>query len=165
MTITLNSINNNFSSYNFKANKNASSEQPVQAPVQSHSAEAPVKKEKKSLWKGFKNAVAGVQKFFIKTGEYAKGALKGLFWGGAAAASIRAGSAIVNKVRDLKLFGEVMNKRAILKAPMKASPKAKLIAGAVGVGILGVNLFKSYLNSNEKGANVDHRWNTGHKDK
>ena len=42
------------------------------------------------------------------------------------------------------------------------STKGKVIAGAVGALIMGYQLFKSHLNSNEKCADVDHRWGTGH---
>ena len=161
MVITLNSIDNNYSSYNFTAKKSAKSEQPVQQTVQQ--ADVPAK-EKKSFGRGFRNFFAGIQKFFISAGEYIKGAAKGIFFGGLSAAAIVGVSAIKNRSNEVKIFGEAMNKRAILKSPLKATTKGKVIAGAVGIGIVGLNLFKSYLNSNEKGAKVDHRWNTGHKE-
>lgn len=164
MTITLNSFDNNITSYSFKSKKTAQVEQPVQsAPQASDVVVDSTKKEKKSLWRGFRNFAAGVQKFFISTGEYLKGAVKGLLLGGASAASIIGASAVINRVKDIKAFKDVVNTRSLLKTPMKASTKGKVIAGAVGLAVLGTSLFKSYLNSNEKNSNVDHRWNTGHK--
>lgn len=165
MVITLNSFDNNITNYSFKSKKTKQPEQPVQSTVSPDAVNVPVKKEKTGLWGGIKKVITNVQKFFIATGEYIKGGAKGLFVGGLSAASIVGVSAVANKVKDIKTFKGVVNPISLVKSPFKVPTKAKVLAGAVGLAVLGYNLFKANLNSNEKGAKVDHRWNTGHKDK
>lgn len=165
MTITLNNLDSINSSYNFTSRRSSNSAQPAQTSMTMQAAEEAPKKQRKSLWQGFRDACAGVQKFFIKAGEYTKGTVKGLLGGAAAAGAVLGGSALVTKINDLRMFGHAIGYRTVLKAPFKVPGKAKVAAAVLGVGILAANVFKSYLNSNEKGADVDHRWNTGHKDK
>lgn len=61
----------------------------------------------------------------------------------------------------------------ILAAPLKLTKAlvnapgvgnlGKAAAAAVGLGALGVSLFRASLNVSERTANVDHRFNTGHR--
>lgn len=116
-------------------------------------------KEKKSFIRSFKDGFASIKKFFIGVGEYTKGAVKGLFYGGIAAGAIVGADAIKGAARIIKdaKAGEVAG-----KAVKVLSTKGKVAAGVVGLAVLGYQLFKASLNATEKKADVDHRWGSGH---
>lgn len=129
------------------ANKpNFTSAAPVaEEPKQEIVAEEP--KKKTSLWQKTKNFITGVKKAFITAGEYIVGTVKGVFYGALGAAGVLGVDAVRNAVK---------------KAPAGFSTKGKVIAGVVGFATLGYQLFKANLNANQKKAEVEHRWATGH---
>ena len=137
-----------------KSEPTAEIQQPVRDEVVVQEPE-----KKKSFVRKFKDGVAAVKKFFIGVGEYTKGTVKGLFFGGIAAGgvigvdAIRGASKIIKDAKAGDIAG---------KAVKVLSTKGKVIAGAVGLAVLGYNLFKASLNASEKRANVDHRWGSGH---
>lgn len=116
-------------------------------------------KEKKSFIRGFKDCVASIKKFFVGVGEYTKGTVKGIVYGGIGAAAVLGADAIMGASKIIKTAkaGETLNKAAKV-----LSLKGKVAAGAVGLAVLGYQLFKASLNATEKKADVDHRWGSGH---
>ncbi len=105
------------------------------------------KKEKTSLWQGFKNGYTSFKKFLITSAEYTKGTLKGLVYGGVTALTVVGADAL----------------RSVAKKSEKTlSTKGKVFAGVAGVAVFALSMFKANLNANSKKADVDHRWQTGH---
>lgn len=133
-------------------------------------AQAPEQKQKRSFIQKFKNGVAAIKKFFIGVGEYTKGTVKGLFYGGIAAGgvlgidAIRGASKIIKSVKAGDLAKPIAEAapEAAKKAAKVLSTKDKVVAGLVGAAVFGYQLFKASLNSTEKKADVDHRWGSGH---
>ena len=125
----------------------------------SEEAKADKPKEKKSFIRRFKDGFAGIKKFFIGVGEYTKGTVKGLFYGGIAAGTVIGADAIRGAARIIK---DAKAGEAAGKAIKVLSTKGKVAAGIVGLAVLGYQLFKASLNATEKKADVDHRWGSGH---
>ena len=115
--------------------KDASAEKPKAEP-----------KEKTTLSQKFRNAYATVKKAFIAIGEYTAGTIKGVVYGGITALAVIGGKAIRNVMK---------NKPPITKG-------GKIWAGVAATAVFGYQIFKAYLNTNERSAGVDHRWGTGH---
>lgn len=165
-------LTNNYASLeSFRSNKPVSqpSAEVVSAPVkQDEVAISPETKqpepadkteEKKSFIRKFKDGMASIKKFFIGVGEYTKGTVKGIFYGGIGAGAVLGADAIMGASKIIKnaKAGEVAG-----KAVKVLSTKGKVAAGVVGLAVLGYQLFKASLNASEKNANVDHRWGSGH---
>jgi|GEM_PF-6821621 len=98
---------------------------------------------------GVKNFIAGFKKAWINVSEYTKGTVLGAAEGTVLGALTYGGIRAVKYVRGA------------------ASTRPKLL-GKIGVGLaavagLGHSLFKASLNVSERTANVDHRFNTGHR--
>lgn len=137
------------------------SKEPVQTPEPQKNS---------SFIQKFKNGIAAIKKLFIGVGEYTKGTVKGLFYGGIAAGgvlgidAIRGASKIINSVKAENLAKPIEeNAPKVAKKAVKVlSTKGKVVAGLVGAAIFGYQLFKASLNSTERKANVDHRWGSGH---
>ncbi|MCD8377631.1 MAG: hypothetical protein LUB59_02450, partial [Candidatus Gastranaerophilales bacterium] len=110
-------------------------------------ADISTKKRKTSLWQKIKNGYTSIKKGFITASEYFKGTLKGLIYGGAVGLAVLGADAVRGIVK---------------KSPKTVSTKGKIIAGLAGASVMAYNLFNANLNANEKKANVDHRWQTGH---
>lgn len=166
MSVNFNSQNTVFSNMrhsgvasrpSFTANPEPTEEKPVQQAQDEVVTQEP--KKKKSFIRKFKDGFASVKKFFIGVGEYAKGTVKGLFYGGIAAGGVVGVDAIMGATKIIKSAkaGEVVNKAAKV-----LSTKGKVAAGAIGLAVLGYQLFKASLNATEKKADVDHRWGSGH---
>lgn len=116
------------------------------------------KPEKKGIIRRFKDFVGGVKKFFIGVGEYTKGTVKGLFYGAIGAAGVLAADALRNGAKAIK---SVRAQEAVESFKYLSTP-GKIVAGAVGLAVLGYQLFKSSLNVSERKSDVDHRWGGGH---
>ncbi len=114
------------------------------APKQEVVAEEP--KKKTSLWQKTKNFITGIKKGFITAGEYIVGTVKGVFYGAIGAAGVLGVDAVRNAVKKTAGF----------------STAGKIIAGVVGLATLGYQLFNANLNANQRKAEVEHRWATGH---
>ena len=163
MSVTLNTQNAVFDGMRSNVNQNkpsfrAHEEVPTQPQPQDEVVTQEPKK-KKSIVRKFKDGVSSVKKFFIDVGEYTKGTVKGLFFGGIAAGGVIGADAIRGAskiIKDAKA-GEIAD-----KAVKVLSTKGKVAAGAVGLAVLGYNLFKASLNASERKANIDHRWGSGH---
>lgn len=138
----------------FKANEEVSTKPQAQDEVV---VQEP--KKKKGVIRKFKDGISSIKKFFMGVGEYAKGTVKGLFYGGITAGTVIGVDAIMGATKIIKnaKAGNVAE-----KAVKVLSTKGKVAAGAVGLAVLGYHLFKSSLNLSEKKANVDHRWGSGH---
>lgn len=183
MSVTLNTQNTVFdnmrnrpvqSTPSFKANEEVATQPQAQDEVVTQEP-----KKKKGFIRKFKDGISSIKKFFVGVGEYAKGTVKGLFFGGIAAGSvigvdaIRGASKIIKDAKAGNLVkpvaenvGEVVKPavETASKAVKVLSTKGKVIAGAVGLAVLGYNLFKASLNASEKKASIDHRWGSGHND-
>jgi len=120
--------------------------QPVQPQPEPLPAQEPPKK-KRSFFQKIRDFYASIKKGVINTTEYGKGTFKGLVSGAVGVMAVLGVDSMINLVK---------------KAPNHISTKGKIIAGVVGAVCMGVNLFKAYLNANEKKAQIDHRWQTGH---
>lgn len=164
MSVTLNSQNTVFNnmrhsvqnSPSFRSNEVAPAPTPAQSQDEVVTQEP---KKKKSLIRKFKDGYASFKKGLITAGEYAKGTVKGLFFGGIAAGGIVGADAIMGSAKIIKSAkaGETID-----KAVKVLSTKGKVAAGVVGLAVLGYNLFQASLNASEKKADVDHRWGSGH---
>lgn len=100
-------------------------------------------KEKKGPIRAIKDFIGGVKKFFSTTGEYAKGATKGVVTGAALGSVIYTIGDIANKVK-------------------KKTGKAHMVlAGIAAVGSVAAGLWNASLNASEKASNIDHRY-SGH---
>lgn len=163
MSVTLNTQNAVFDGMrsqpaqnrpSFKANEEVTIQPKAQDEVVTQEP-----KKKKGIIRKFKDGFSSVKKFFIGVGEYAKSTVKGLLYGGIAAAGVVGVDAIMNVTKIVKgaNTGEFVGKTVKV-----LSTKGKVAAGAVGLAVLGYNLFKASLNVSEKNANVDHRWGSGH---
>lgn len=165
-------LTNNYASLeSFRSNKPVSQPKVETIPVTEKSDEVKISqesqqpeaadksKEKKSFIRRFKDGMASIKKFFIGVGEYTKGTVKGIFYGGIGAGAVLGADAIMGASKIIKnaKAGEVAG-----KAVKVLSTKGKVAAGVVGLAVLGYQLFKASLNASEKNANVDHRWGSGH---
>lgn len=103
--------------------------------------------EKTSVWQNIKNGYTNFRKGLITAGHYVVGTVKGLIYGSAAAGAVIA----VDGVRGI-----------VNKSPNYISKKGKVLAAVAGAAVLTWNLFNANLNANEKKAQLDHRWQTGH---
>ena len=108
-------------------------------------AEAP--KEKKGFFNRLKEGFINIRKFFITTGYMIGGTVKG---------------AAIGAVGGMATLGALALKNTIKKAPEVLTKGNKFVAGAVGVGLLAIELVKAKLNANDRGADLDHKWRTGH---
>lgn len=166
MSVTLNTQSTAFDSMrnhpvhnapSFRANEEVSKVSTgAQAPDEVITQEP---KKKKGLIRKFKDVCSSVKKFFIGVGEYAKGTVKGVFFGGIAAGAVIGADAIKGAAKIIK---DAKAGEAAGKAAKVLSTKGKVAAGVVGLAVLGYNLFKASLNVSERNANVDHRWGSGH---
>lgn len=120
------------------------------APIDSKKSEeaqtAEQPKKKRSFFQKARDLYAGMKKMFIAQWEYTKGIAKGAVAGAIGAVAVLGVDAIRNTIKKAPTF----------------STKGKVAAGAVATVAMGVNIFKAYLNANQKKAEVDHRWRTGH---
>ncbi len=163
MSVTLNTQNTAFDSMrsrtvqnkpSFKANEEVTTQPQAQDEVVTQEP-----KKKKGFIRKFKDGMSSFKKSCVVADEYAKGTFKGLFFGGIAAGAVLGADAIKGAskiIKDTKA-GEIAE-----KAVKVLSTKGKVVAGALGLAVLGYNLFKASLNASEKKANVDHRWGSGH---
>lgn len=138
----------------FKANEEVATQPQAQDEVVTQEP-----KKKKGFIRKFKDVCSSVKKFFVGVGEYAKGTIKGVFFGGIAAGAVLGADAIKGASKIIK---DAKAGDAAGKAVKVLSTKGKVAAGALGLAVLGYNLFKASLNASEKKASVDHRWGSGH---
>ena len=109
-----------------------------------------------------RRAISGVAKFFAAAGQMIKATAKALFYGAATAAGTLAGAWLVGTLPKAIKNGNVAE---VLRHPVKNIGKAgKIVAGVLTAGVMGLHLLKGWLKSNEKTANIDHRWKTGHRE-
>ena len=108
-------------------------------------AEAP--KEKKGFFNRLKEGFINIRKFFITTGYMIGGTVKG---------------AAIGAVGGMATLGALATKNMIKKAPEILTKGNKAAAIAVGAGLLAIELVKAKLNANDRGADLDHKWRTGH---
>lgn len=151
MEISFNGIetNSRVNSLNDKKEVNTESvnHKDVHTEEKKDSVELSTKQEKKSIWQGFKDDYTSFRKFFVTLGEYTKGTLKGLVYGGTAVVGILGTDALRGMVK---------------KSSKVPSTKGKIAAGIAGAAVFTYNLFNASLNANSRKANIDHRWQTGH---
>ena len=133
----------------FKASTNPISEKEQVLPryYEQPQAMAETPKEKKGFFNRVKEGFVNIRKFFITTGHMTWGAIKGTAIGG---------------VTGLATLGALALKNTIKKAPEVLTKWNKAAAAAVGAGVLGIELIKAKLNANDRGADLDHKWHTGH---
>lgn len=117
------------------------------------------KQPKKTFFGRIRGFWAGIQKFFTGAVEYTKGSAKGIYYGSMAAVGVLAADGAVGAIKMLKA---AKSGDAAKSAMNFFSKKGKIGAGVAAATVLGYQLFKSYLNFNEKKAQIDHRWQTGH---
>jgi len=108
---------------------------------------AEMPKEKKGFFNRLKEGFINVRKFFITTGYMIGGTVKGAFAGAVGGAATLGALAVKNMVK---------------KAPEVLTKGNKVAAAVVGAGILAIELIKAKLNANDRGADLDHKWRTGH---
>ncbi|MBQ6516489.1 hypothetical protein IJI31_04855 [bacterium] len=140
----INSVNAITSFRAAEATKPISAEEQV-LPKYYETAEMP--KEKKGFFNRLKEGFINIRKFFITTGYMLGGAVKGT---------------AVGAVGGAATLGALALKNTIKKAPEVLTKGNKVAAAAVGVGILAIELVKAKLNANDRGADLDHKWRTGH---
>lgn len=162
MSVTLNTQNAVFDGMRHTVQNRPSFKANEEVPTQPQAQDEVVTQEpkkKKGIIRGFKDGVASIKKFFIGVGEYAKGTVKGIFYGGIAAGSVIGVDAIrgASKIIQGAKTGEIAG-----KAVKVLSTKGKVAAGVTALAVLGYNLFKASLNASEKQSGVDHRWGSGH---
>jgi len=121
----------------------AASEQVM--PRYYEAAEMP--KEKKGFFNRLKEGFINIRKFFITTGYMIGGTIKG---------------AAVGAVGGAATLGALALKNTAKKAPEVLTKGNKAAAIAVGAGLLAIELVKAKLNANDRGADLDHKWHTGH---
>jgi hypothetical protein len=168
MAVTLNTQSNVFNemrnsnvNYSGATSFKANEEKPVMTQTQDEVITQEPKK--KSIIRKFKDGFSSIKKFFIGIGEYTKGAVKGLLYGGIAASSIIGIDAVKGATRIIKdaKAGNLISNGA-KEAVKVLSTKGKIVAGTVGLGVMAYQLFQASLNASEKKAGVDHRWGSGH---
>ena len=113
---------------------------------------------------GFKNFVAAVKKTWITVSEYTKGVvgglLKGGILGGITYGAIKTGKAIkAAKIAD----GRILDK--INTGLKNSTPKllGKTVSIGVVVATLAHSIYKKSLVVSERKADIDHKYNTGHR--
>jgi len=111
------------------------------------SAEFSKPKEKHGFFNRLKEGFINFRKFFINLGYITAGTVKGAAYGGVAGAATLGALAVKNSVK---------------KAPQVLTTGNKVVAAAVGLGVLGIELVKAKLKANDRGADLDHKWHTGH---
>lgn len=114
------------------------------------------KPQKTSFFQKCKNGCARVQKFFIMTGAFAGGLVKGTLLGGLTAGAVLLGNGAYRAVKLGSLAKEAGKNVA------KVSTLGKAAAVIAGGTVLIYKMVKAKLNANERTANVDHRWRTKH---
>lgn len=133
----------------FKAATNPISEKEQVLPryYEQPSAIAEAPKEKKGFFNRLKEGFINIRKFFITTGHMAWGTMKGAVYGG---------------IAGLATLGALALKNTVKKAPEVLTKWNKAAAVAVGTGVLAIELIKEKLKANDRGADLDHKWRTGH---
>ena len=115
-----------------------------------------------------RRAISGVAKFFAATGQMIKATAKALFYGATTAVGTLAGAWLVGTLpRAVKAgkFAKNGGWQEIFKHPIKnVSKTGKIVTGVLTAGVMALHLIKGWLKSNEKTANIDHRWKTGHRE-
>jgi len=135
---------------NFKAETAApisKNDQVIPQYYESDKVEISKPKEKRGFFNRVKEGFINIRKFFINAGYAVAGTAKGALFGGAAGLATLGGLALKNTVQ---------------KAPKVLTTGNKVAAAAVGVSVLGIELIKAKLNANNRGADLDHKWHTGH---
>ena len=146
-------------SVSFKDNNKNQAKPAVNLPAQPLPAVMIEGNQKQDNSFGIKNIIVSVKKAFINVKEYISGAAEGIAFGAVAAGVTYGLIAVKNTVKaGLNLFNKDVKKHIL---PQKWG---KVASVAVGLAVLGYSLFKSKLNVNEKTADVDHRWNAGHRE-
>ncbi len=116
---------------------------------------------------GTKNFIAGIKKAWINVAEYTKGTVIGVLGGSILGGltygvlhGIKAVKSLLKKNKDQIVYDidGILTKRA-----KRFKLLAETVSIAVGLATLGYSLFKSSLNVSERTADVDHRYNTGHR--
>lgn len=121
-----------------------------------------------------KNFIAAAKKLGIIISEYAKGIVLGVIKGGIVglltAGSFRAINWAKPYILESRIWQDKLVKMkliSLLKFPLKPvlnHPKIQTaVAVLAGLSVLAVELFKTSLNVSEITAEVDHRWNVGHR--
>lgn len=138
----------------------------------------PQKKAKKGGFnpiQGFKNFMSGCKKLWIGVCEYTNatvvGGIKGVITGGiafAGLAGLQAAKNNIPKVTEFASNAELKNvaakagKFVLNHVPQERKGKA-ILAAIAGAIPFSVQIFNASLNVSEKTAQVDHRFNTGHR--
>ena len=126
--------------------------------LEAKAAEQP--KPKKASF--IRRAISGVAKFFATVGQMIKATGKALFYGTTTAVSTLAVAWLAGPLPRAIKAGNVAE---VLKHPVKNIGKAgKIVTGVLTAGVMALHLIKGWLKSNEKTANIDHRWKTGHRE-
>ena len=107
------------------------------------------KSPKKGFGSRLKDSFINFRKAVIDVTYILGGAIKGALYGGLTAAGVAGGVAVKNIVQ---------------KAPKTLGIGGKIIAGVVGLAVMGGTIFNAKLDANERKAQLDHRWETGHND-
>ncbi len=110
--------------------------------------------------KSVKGFIANVKKFFISTGEYTKGAFKGIGAGAVAGSIVYTGGSILN---HFKSKGYQKAAKAAEEAgteftkKFRKFPNKALAVIAAGAAV-AINIWNASLNATEKQSGVDHRY-------
>ena len=122
-------------------------EQVIPQYYESDKVELSKPKEKRGFFNRLKEGFINIRKFFINAGYAAVGTAKGVVAGAIGGLAVLGGAAVKNMVN---------------KAPQTLTKGNKVLAGVVGASLLGVELIKAKLKANDRGADLDHKWHTGH---
>jgi len=148
MSLTVNPI------VSFQSNPQPSQSKVVSEPVYFKQDNQPVKQqgEKKGFITRLKDGFINFRKALINVGAVAKGVAVGVAKGAVGVTSTLGAAVLYNAVK--KVPADQVRKTL--------TTGNKVLAGAVGLGILAVELIKARLFANQKGSDLDHKWHTGH---
>lgn len=115
--------------------------------------------------KSLKDRIANVWKFFSATGKMIGATAKGIFYGALSGVALLGGSWLFNSLP--KAFAkEGPTLWNTIRHPLKHIGKSgKIIAGVGSALVLAYHLIAGKLGANQRTAVIDHKMNTGHRDK
>ncbi len=133
------------------------------------------KQKKKGPIKKFKGFISNIKKFFVTTGEYIKGGVKGIATGAVAGGVIYSAGEATNKIISIKAGmtakkqAKAAAEKALSKIQLKEiADKAKeackkikfhkpLAFVAAGIALIGA-LWNASLNASQKRSEIEHRY-------
>ena len=113
--------------------------------------------------KTFKEKFAGVWKFFASADQMAGAGIRGVIYGAITGVALLAGSWLFKSLPNA-FAKEGPGLWNTIRHPLKNIGKSgKIIAGIGAAIVLGVNLVKGKLDTNQRTAVIDHKMKTGHR--